>query len=274
MRKTFAIGDVQGCFIQLEQLIKKIGRTNIEQLWFTGDLVNRGPQSLDVLRWCVANKHWIRVVLGNHDLHLLALSAEIRQARADDTLTPILNAPDKEELLGWLRQQPLAHHAKDHMMVHAGLLPQWSVAHALELSNEVSHRLKSDGWRDFLSTMYGNYPSDWHPYHRGSERARVVINAMTRLRFCTADGSMEFATTEGASAAPNGYFPWFRISSRFAEDTKLVFGHWSTLGLINENNLLGIDTGCVWGGKLTAIELTNSPSRQIVQVPGLSRTYN
>jgi bis(5'-nucleosyl)-tetraphosphatase (symmetrical) len=273
MGKIFAVGDVQGCFDQLQRLIKKIGRANIEQLWLTGDLVNRGPQSLEVLRWCFANRHWIRVVLGNHDLHLLALSAGIRQARADDTLKPILNAPDREELLGWLRYQPLAYHAHDHLMVHAGLLPQWSVDHAMELSGEVSKYLQSKNWREFLSTMYGNLPTDWNPKLRDADRARVIINAMTRLRFCTETGSMEFATKEGASSAPDGYMPWFKASSRKTEGTNIVFGHWSTLGLTNEKNLLGIDTGCVWGGKLTAIEITQSPVKQIVQTPGLTSIY-
>jgi bis(5'-nucleosyl)-tetraphosphatase (symmetrical) len=273
MGKIFAIGDLQGCFNQLEQLITKIGRANIEQLWLTGDLVNRGPQSLRVLRWCFANRHWIRVVLGNHDLHLLALSAGIRQARVDDTLQPILNASDKEELLRWLRQQPLAYHASGHLMVHAGLLPQWSVNHALELSHEISNHLQSENWREFLSTMYGNHPTDWNPRLRGADRSRVIINAMTRLRFCTESGSMEFATKEGSSSAPDGYKPWFKALSRHAENTNIVFGHWSTLGLTTENNLLGIDTGCVWGGKLTAIEITQSTIKQIVQVPGLTSIY-
>jgi bis(5'-nucleosyl)-tetraphosphatase (symmetrical) len=269
MAKIFAIGDVQGCFKQLEQLIEKIGRGNIEQLWLAGDLVNRGPSSLETLRWCVANQHWVRVVLGNHDLHLLAVAAAIRPARLDDTFTSILSAPDCDDLLTWLRQQPLAHCANEHLMVHAGLLPQWSSTHALELSEEVSKNLRSDDWVHFLSTMYGNYPTAWNPQLRGAERARVIINAMTRLRFCTPNGTMEFATKEGSKAAPPGYMPWFNVPHRAAEGTKIVFGHWSTLGLTNESNLLGIDTGCLWGGQLTAIEITQSAARQIVQVDGL-----
>jgi bis(5'-nucleosyl)-tetraphosphatase (symmetrical) len=270
MASVFAVGDLQGCFSQLRSLIAKIGRNNIEQLWLVGDLVNRGPQSLEVLRWCLANKHWIRVVLGNHDLHLLAVAAGIRSVKHDDTLSEILRAPDKVELLTWLRQQPLAYAARDHLMVHAGLLPQWSGSQAIELSEEVSENLRSDDWANYLSTMYGNYPATWSPQLRGEDRARTIINAMTRLRFCTPDGEMEFATKEGASAAPNGYMPWLKVWPRSAENSKIVFGHWSTLGLTNTPNLLGIDTGCVWGGHLTAIEITSSKAaRQVYQVPGL-----
>jgi bis(5'-nucleosyl)-tetraphosphatase (symmetrical) len=268
MASIFAVGDIQGCFTQLQALITKIGRRNIEQLWLTGDLVNRGPQSLEVLRWCIANKHWIRVVLGNHDLHLLAVSAGIRSARHDDTLTGILQAPDKDELLTWLRQQPLAYCAREHLMVHAGLLPHWSSSLALELSDEVSTNLRGKDWVNYLSTMYGDYPDIWNPGLRGADRARVIINAMTRLRFCTTEGAMEFATKEGASSAPNGYMPWFQVSPRSAENKTVVFGHWSTLGLTNQNNLLGIDTGCVWGGSLTAVEITFAKNRKVYQVIG------
>jgi bis(5'-nucleosyl)-tetraphosphatase (symmetrical) len=207
MASIFAVGDIQGCFAQFQALISKIGRNNIEQLWLTGDLVNRGPRSLAVLRWCLANKQWIRVVLGNHDLHLLAVAAGIRTARPDDTLTEILQAPDKDELLTWLRQQPLAYCARNHLMVHAGLLPQWSGEHAIELSNEVSENLRGGDWENYLSTMYGNDPATWSPKLRGPDRARVIINAMTRLRFCTTEGVMEFASKEGAGGAPNGYIP-------------------------------------------------------------------
>jgi bis(5'-nucleosyl)-tetraphosphatase (symmetrical) len=268
MKKTFVIGDVQGCFSQFQKLIDKIGRNHIVQLWLTGDLVNRGPNSLEMLRWCVSNRHWIRVVLGNHDLHLLAVSAGIRDARPDDTIDAVLKAPDCENLLTWLRQQPLAYLAQGHLMVHAGLLPQWSAMHALELSCEVSTALRSANWKDFLSSMYGDQPDAWNPSLRGADRSRVIVNAMTRLRFCSENGSMEFDTKEGSKAAPDGYLPWLRIANRSAENTKIVFGHWSTLGLTNEPNLLGIDTGCVWGGKLTAAEITNSPHRTIVQIAG------
>jgi bis(5'-nucleosyl)-tetraphosphatase (symmetrical) len=268
MGKTFAVGDVQGCFSQLTRLIKKIGRENIDQLWLAGDLVNRGPQSLETLRWCVANQHWVKVVLGNHDLHLLALASGIREVKPDDTISSILNAPDRDLLLTWLRQQPLVHYAKGHLMVHAGLLPQWTITHAIELNDEVSGQLRSENWQAFLSTMYGNTPSYWRSDLRGADRSRVVINAMTRLRFCTAEGTIDFTAKEGLDSAPAGFMPWFEVSHRQTGNTPIVFGHWSTLGLINKPNLLSLDTGCVWGNLLTAVEITSSHARQIVQVPG------
>jgi bis(5'-nucleosyl)-tetraphosphatase (symmetrical) len=268
MGMIFAVGDVQGCFSQLTNLIKKIGRTNIEQLWLAGDLVNRGPQSLETLRWCVANQHWVKVVLGNHDLHLLAIAAGIREVKPDDTVSQILNAPDRDLLLTWLRQQPLVHHAKGHLMVHAGLLPQWTIAHAIELNDEVSGQLRSENWKVFLSTMYGNTPCNWRSDLRGPDRARVVINAMTRLRFCTPDGTIDFTAKEGLDSAPAGFIPWFEVSNRQAQNTPVVFGHWSTLGLTNKPSLLSVDTGCVWGNLLTAAEITSSSTRKIVQVAG------
>jgi bis(5'-nucleosyl)-tetraphosphatase (symmetrical) len=264
MKKIYAVGDIQGCFSELETLIKKIGRDNIDELWLTGDLVNRGHQSLETLRWCVSNQHWVKVVLGNHDLHLLAVSAGIRTQKPGDTLDSILNAPDSEYLLAWLRQQPLAHRNNQYLMVHAGVLPNWSGDYTLELSNEISGQLKQDGWKQFLSTMYGNTPLAWHPALRGPDRARVIINALTRLRYCTVEGFMEFETKEGLSSAPSGYLPWFDVPDRATENTKIVFGHWSTLGLLIREDVKGIDTGCVWGGNLTAIKLDNS---EVIQTP-------
>jgi bis(5'-nucleosyl)-tetraphosphatase (symmetrical) len=269
VKQVFAIGDVQGCFFEFLKLLELIEKTagTEPELWLAGDLVNRGPNSLEMLRWCVANQHRIKVVLGNHDLHLLAVDAGIRSARADDTLHEILVAPDKDVLLGWLRSQPLAHYSQGHLMVHAGLLPQWSVELALELSREVSCMLRSDGWKVFLATMYGNEPTTWSPALRGPDRARVIINAMTRLRFCNDAGEMEFLTKEGAAFAPVGYKPWFEVPNRAASNTPIVFGHWSTLGLLNKPTVIGIDTGCVWGGKLTSVRLAAKPSqRQFIQV--------
>jgi bis(5'-nucleosyl)-tetraphosphatase (symmetrical) len=268
MRNVFAIGDIQGCFSELQLLIDKIGRDKIDQLWLTGDLVNRGPESLETLRWCMQNKHWVKVVLGNHDLHLLAIAAGIPTQRLGDTLDSILSASDVESLLNWLRGQPLAYFNQQHLMVHAGVLPTWNLAHVLELSDEVSNQLKGEDWKHFLSTMYGNTPLAWSPALRGPDRARMIINAMTRLRYCTAEGEMEFNTKEGLSSAPEGYLPWFEIANRATENTKIVFGHWSTLGLLNRDNLKGIDTGCVWGGNLTAINLANS---EVTQIPRQAR---
>jgi bis(5'-nucleosyl)-tetraphosphatase (symmetrical) len=268
MKKIYAVGDVQGCFSELETLIRIIGRDNIDELWLTGDLVNRGLQSLETLRWCVSNQHWVKVVLGNHDLHLLAVAAGIRTQKPGDTLDSILNAPDSAQLLQWLRNQPLAQCNNQYLMVHAGVLPSWSRSCTLELSNEVSGSLKSDDWKQFLATMYGNTPIAWHPALRGPDRARVIINAMTRLRYCTVEGAMEFETKEGLNSAPSGYLPWFDVPNRATENIQIVFGHWSTLGLLMRDNIKGIDTGCVWGGDLTALRLDNS---KVIQTPRQKR---
>jgi bis(5'-nucleosyl)-tetraphosphatase (symmetrical) len=265
----FAIGDIQGCFDEFQRLLDVIiSKCNGEfELWLTGDLVNRGPKSLEVLRWCVENRRTIKVVLGNHDLHLLAVVAGVRTARTDDTLEAILMAPDRDALISWLRKQPIVHYARGHLMVHAGLLPQWSITHALELNREISGALASNDWQQFLSSMYGNEPLSWSPALRGSTRARFIINAMTRLRFCKDDGEMEFNSKEGIDSTPLGYKPWFEAANRAACNTPIVFGHWSTLGLINRSNLIGIDTGCVWGGKLTAVRLNSDPrKREFIQV--------
>jgi bis(5'-nucleosyl)-tetraphosphatase (symmetrical) len=269
-RNIYAVGDLQGCLSQLLHLIRKIGRPNISQLWLTGDLVNRGPESLETLRWCVLNKHWIKVVLGNHDLHLLAVAAGVRAQGRSDTLSSILEAPDRDDLLDWLRQQPLAYYSQGHLLVHAGVLPQWSLEHTLELNREVSNQLRADDWKQFLHGMYGNEPTKWSPQLRGAERARVIINALTRLRFCTTDGDMEFATKEGLEQAPHGYQPWFKVPDRATEGTPIVFGHWSTLGLISTPHLLAIDTGCLWGRTLTAVCINSAvtSNRIVLQVPG------
>jgi bis(5'-nucleosyl)-tetraphosphatase (symmetrical) len=265
----FAIGDIQGCFDEFQRLLDVISsRCKGEfEIWLAGDLVNRGPRSLDVLRWCVANQRIVKVVLGNHDLHLLAVVAGIRSARIDDTLSSILMAPDRDALISWLRKQPLALYARGFFMVHAGLLPQWSITHALELSREVSGVLASNDWQQFLSSMYGNEPLSWSPALRGPARARFIINAMTRLRFCKDDGEMEFESKEGIESAPSGYKPWFDTAHRVACETPIVFGHWSSVGLVNRPNLIGIDTGCVWGGSLTAVRLSSKVGeREIIQV--------
>jgi bis(5'-nucleosyl)-tetraphosphatase (symmetrical) len=266
---TFAIGDVQGCFQNLSELLLKSQTKEGDKLWFVGDLVNRGPNSLETLRWCFANKHRIQIVLGNHDLHLLAVYAGVARSRPDDTFASILRANDSYDLIEWLRAQPLAYFSQGHLLVHAGLLPQWSTEHALELNEEVSKRLRGMKWREFLSSMYGNTPTRWHPSLRGDDRARVVVNAMTRLRFCTPNGEMEFDSKDSSANRPPGYMPWFDVPSRISKDTSIVFGHWSTLGLLNRPSLIGIDTGCVWGGQLTAVRINSDfTQRHFVQVSG------
>jgi bis(5'-nucleosyl)-tetraphosphatase (symmetrical) len=264
---SYAIGDIQGCFSKFQTLIREIAPSENTQLWLVGDLVNRGPQSLETLRWCVQNQHRIKVVLGNHDLHLLAVAAGVRGARQDDTFEPILQAPDRKILLDWLRTQPLVHQGRNFLMVHAGLLPQWTGIHAIELSEEISLELRSDHWQTFLMTMYGDEPTKWSPQLRGPERARMIINAMTRLRFCTDQGAMEFASKEGIGQTPKGYRPWFEVPNRQSKNIPIVFGHWSTLGLINQDRLLAVDTGCLWGRELTGVSLNvNATDRRLVQV--------
>ena len=252
-----AIGDVQGCFDCLQALVARIdadaGRP--ARLWLTGDLVNRGPKSLQTLRWAIANEHRLMTVLGNHDLHLLAVSAGIRKASRSDTLSEILEAPDAGALIDWLRRRPLAHLENGHLMVHAGVLPQWSGERTLELAAEAQEVLAGPRWIDFLRVMYGNEPARWDDGLQGTDRLRVIVNALTRLRFCTPDGAMDFNTKEGAGGAPPGHLPWFEAPGRASANLTLVFGHWSTLGLVLRPGVLALDTGCVWGGALTGVRL-------------------
>ncbi len=258
----FAIGDIQGCLASLQQLLALA--PNGQRLLFVGDLVNRGPQSLETLRCVRALGDRATVLLGNHDLHLLAVDAGIRPQHADDTLQTILDAPDRAELIDWLRRRPLAHVEAGALFVHAGVLPPWTVDKTLALAREVEARLRADDYRDFLATMYGNAPARWDDGLQGADRLRCVINALTRLRFVAADGTMDLNIKEGARAAPPGLVPWFDHPQRATRGAPVVFGHWSTLGLLNRPDAVCLDTGCVWGGRLTAMRW---PERRIVQVP-------
>ncbi|MCA1324327.1 symmetrical bis(5'-nucleosyl)-tetraphosphatase [Herbaspirillum sp. alder98] len=270
---SIAIGDLQGCGAQLQQLLKLIDTSVVEKkLIFAGDLINRGPQSLQTLRAVMAMGDRAQAVLGNHDLHLLAVSQGIRPLHKDDTLHEILDAPDRDELIDWLRRLPLAIFHEGHLVVHAGVLPQWDAAQAMALAGEVQDMLRSDGWVDFLTHMYGNQPDRWSDELQGHDRLRCIINAFTRLRFCDADGVMDFKVKEGAAGAPEGLMPWFDVPGRRTADTTVVFGHWSTLGLMLRPNLMALDTGCVWGGKLTAVRLSDRALFQVdcpqAQKPG------
>ena len=260
----FAIGDLQGCAGQLDALLAKIDAVSPDaNLLFVGDLVNRGPDSLGCLRRLRALGQRARVVLGNHDLHLLAVANGLRAPGRSDTLDALLVAPDCNELLDWLRQQPLALMVDGHLIVHAGVLPQWTAQQTLALADEVSAALRSDHWLEFLRHMYGNEPARWSDELQGIDRLRCIVNALTRLRFCTNEGEMEFQTKEGPGEPPSGYLPWFEIPGRLTSDVTVVFGHWSTLGLMLKPNVLGLDTGCVWGGQLSALRLSD---RKLVQV--------
>lgn len=255
------VGDIQGCLDRLRELLH--GLAGDEHLLFVGDIVNRGPQSLESLRFVRALGNQATVLLGNHDLHLLAVAAGIRPLHADDTLQDILDAPDRDELLDWLRARPLAHFERDALFVHAGVLPQWTVAQTVTLAQEVQARLRAGDYRDFLGTMYGNQPSRWDETLADADRTRCVINALTRLRFVNDDGVMDFSVKEGAGAAPPGFMPWFDHPRRATRGTPVIFGHWSTLGLMVRDDAICLDSGCVWGGRLTAMRW---PERSLIQV--------
>lgn len=261
---TYAIGDLQGCHPSLLQLLEKIhAASSNPRIVFVGDLINRGPRSLSTLREIYALKDVVKVLLGNHDLHLLAVANGIRQIHRSDTVQEILEAPDREQLLEWLRCQPLALFEAGHLLVHAGVLPQWTLEQTLALAQEVETVLRGPNWLDFLKHMYGNVPDRWSDDLQGYDRLRCIVNALTRIRFCSADGTMEFTSKEGSAAPESGYMPWFDVPGRKTVDTPIVFGHWSTLGLLQSPNLLGIDTGCVWGGKLTAVRLEDHAIFQV-----------
>jgi bis(5'-nucleosyl)-tetraphosphatase (symmetrical) len=262
---TYAIGDVQGCYTELERLLAGFKFDPAEdRLWFVGDLVNRGPGSLEVLRLVKSLGEHAVTVLGNHDLHLLSRAAGLAKARSDDTLESVIRAPDCAELIEWLRQRPMLHAEGEWLMVHAGLLPEWNAAKALALAHEVETALRGPGYHEFLSKLYGSKPEYWNESLQGMDRLRIIVNAMTRLRFCTAEGVMEFQTKGGTTQAPPGFAPWFDAPRRAHADRTIICGHWSALGLKIRPDLLALDSGCVWGGSLTAIRLED---RTLFQVP-------
>lgn len=254
----YAIGDVQGCFDALRALLDKLRfDPTCDTLWFTGDLVNRGPQSLDVLRFVAGLGTQAVTVLGNHDLHLLAVATGCAKPKTRDTLDSVLTAPDREALLDWLRRRPLLHVdvTRNLALVHAGLVPQWSIDQARALAFEVETALCGPNATDFYRHMYGDGPERWHTGLRGFERLRFIVNVFTRLRYCDADGRVDLTQKGAPGSQPSPWVPWYSIDARRSRDTRIVFGHWSTLGLHRANGVFGLDTGCVWGGKLTALRL-------------------
>lgn len=258
---TYAIGDVQGCFDELQALLARIGFDAArDRLWFVGDLVNRGPKSLEVLRAVRALGDRATVVLGNHDLHLVCLYESYARRRGEDTLDDLLSAPDAVELVGWLRTRPLMHVEAGYAMVHAGLLPGWSIDQARALAREVEEALAAPHYREFVAHMYGSLPDRWSDALTGWDRLRVIVNAMTRMRFCTREGVMEFRAK--GTEPPLGFAPWFALRENCAEPA-IVCGHWSALGLKLEARLAALDTGCVWGGALSALRLED---RRLYQV--------
>ena len=272
MSKIYAVGDIQGCAPSLKALVKKIPAKS--KMIFLGDLVNRGPDSLGALRHLkqLQEDQRIECILGNHDLHLLAVDAGIRKTKGLDTVQTILDAPDRAELMDWLRHRPMALSNGKVLTVHAGVLPQWELGQAIECAQEVEKALRKKNYKEFLANMYGNTPSKWSNSLKGYERLRVITNALTRIRFCTPSGTMEFESKEGFESGPKGYIPWFKTPKRKTQDTLIYFGHWSTLGLLRQKNVIGLDTGCVWGGKLTAMEIPESGKvsnkLEIIQVAG------
>lgn len=262
---TYAIGDIQGCFDALLHLLERVKFNKAsDRLWLVGDLVNRGPQSLEVLRFVRDLGDRAVTVLGNHDLHLVMQSEGFGRANGEDTLAPILAAPDRDELLVWLRGCPLVHREGAHLMVHAGLLPAWSAQQAEALSEEVRRALQRPDYRDFLANMWGSQPTAWRDDLQGWDRLRVIVNAMTRMRFCNLDGTMDFRSKGPPESAAAGTVPWFQVPGRASADHAVVCGHWSALGLRVEANLLALDSGCLWGGALTAVRLED---REIFQLP-------
>lgn len=264
---VYCVGDVQGCDAPLGRLLAEIDFSpSRDTLFVLGDLVNRGPASAQVLRRLMALGPAAQCVLGNHDLHLLAVAAGAGRLKPLDTLDELLQAPDREAMLDWLRQQPLAIWQHDVLMVHAGVLPSWTVEYTLALAAEVEAVLRGPDLSDFLHHMYGNTPAAWRDDLTGNDRLRVVVNALTRLRFCSAEGVMEFASKEGADSAPAGYMPWFDVPGRQTAHVTVAFGHWSTLGKLHRQDVWALDTGCVWGGCLSALRLSNTGKPEIIQV--------
>ncbi|MGK6307265.1 symmetrical bis(5'-nucleosyl)-tetraphosphatase [Variovorax sp. DT-64] len=268
----YLIGDVQGCDEPLARLLDHIAFSpSRDQLVLLGDLVNRGPDSLAVLRRVQRLDGAAQSLLGNHDLHLLGVAQGARKRGRKDTLDEVLAAPDREALLDWLRRQPMALHREladgELLMVHAGVLPQWSLADTLALAAELESVLRGPAWTEFLQTMYGNEPAQWSDALSGSARLRVIVNALTRLRFCSAVGVMEFETKDGSAAAPAGFMPWFDVPGRRTANLTVAFGHWSTLGWLSRPDLLSTDTGCVWGGCLSAVRIgATTADRELIQV--------
>lgn len=270
---TYVIGDIQGCFAAFEKLLAAIDFTPPrDHLWITGDLVNRGEDSLGVLRWCMAHDSHVAAILGNHDLHLLAVAEGFVPPHRKDTLELILRARDRADVLDWLRHRPMLHRDDRALMVHAGLPPEWSADDAECHARELEQALRGARWRQFLQQMYGNEPRRWRPHLDGIERLRFIANALTRARYLHADGSLEFQHKLGLGHAPPELTPWFDFPGRRSASARILFGHWSTLGLMVREDVVALDTGCLWGGQLTAFRLEDARCFQVAcsarQKPG------
>lgn len=263
----YLIGDVQGCDTALGRLLGKVGFSpSRDTAYLLGDLVNRGPDSAAVLRRLMGYGDSARCLLGNHDLSLLAVAHGNRAPHRNDTMDSVLNAPDGGEMLAWLRAQKMAMREHGLLMVHGGVLPQWDAAQVMALAGEVEAMLRGPELFEFLPQMYGNEPAQWSDSLRGAERLRVVINALTRLRFCTPDGVMHLKAAGGIHDAPPGTLPWFDVPGRRTAQDTIAFGHWSQLGYLRRAGIISLDTGCVWGGCLSALRLAPSGDHELIQV--------
>jgi bis(5'-nucleosyl)-tetraphosphatase (symmetrical) len=264
---NYLVGDVQGCLEPLERLLAEIAFSpSRDHLYVLGDLVNRGPQSLATLRRFCEMTNAATCLLGNHDLHLLAVAHGGRKVHRDDTLNEVLGAPDREALLDWLRCQRMVCQEHGWLMMHAGVVPQWDAAMTLQLAAEVERMFASPKLTEFLQVISGNEPLRWDPSLDGPVRLRFIINVLTRVRFVAADGTLDLITKGSADAAPPGFYPWFEVPGRLTQGTPIAFGHWSALGLVNRPDLLALDTGCAWGGTLTAARIDDG-LREVIQVP-------
>ena len=265
MPSIWMIGDIQGCCSSLDELLAHpdIAQDANARFWFAGDIVNRGPQSLTTLRRLMALEERSVAILGNHDLHLLAIAAGVRRPGKNDTLLEVLEAPDANEIIDWLRQRPLAHFEAGHLMVHAGVLAKWDVSKTLQLAHEVETSLRGNNWQKVLQKMYGDEPDHWKDDHSGGKRFRVIVNALTRMRMCTLKGRMVLTIKSAPNHRNQGLVPWFDVPNRSTREVTVVFGHWSTLGLVLRSDVICLDTGCVWGGSLTALRLQD---RKLVQI--------
>ena len=264
----YAIGDIQGCFDELQLLLDKI-QFNPQQdcIWFAGDLVNRGPKSLETLRFVKNLGTSAITVLGNHDMHLLAAASTPKTSTKKDSLTPILEAPDRDELIHWIRHQPLFYTNNDFCMIHAGLPPQWDFKTTQRMALLVENALQGPNYELLLQQMYGNKPNQWTPQLKGNAKLRFIINCFTRMRYCDASGRLDFNNTGPIGTQPEELMPWFTLPNRKSANMKIIFGHWSTLGYYEGSNCYAIDTGCLWGGQLTALKLSTPIQRISIDCP-------
>lgn len=260
----WAIGDIQGCCASLEKLLAQpdIHADANAEIWFAGDLINRGPDSLGSLRLIKNLGSRAKCILGNHDVHFLAVLAKARKQGKHDTFTELLEAPDLTELVDWLRHQPLAHYEHGYLMIHAGIQPEWTADQAISYAKEVEAVLQAPDWQQRIGDLFGNEPASWSPSLKGNKRLRAIINTLTRLRMCHPDGSMDFKYKD-APDPDSGMLPWFELPNRACANTPIIFGHWSTLGFFQQAMLMSLDSGCVWGRQLSALRLHD---RKLVQV--------